>query len=144
MSLVVLDIEYIENNIVKELGVFKNGQTVGYSFLPPKKFKATSQSVWCTKHLHGINWSSGYEKYSELEKILKNLITPETDFFAKGYEKCKILSEILETKVTNLDDYTCPKVQNLIFKDEEYDWRCSNYPFRHPKILHCAERKTFA
>ena len=52
---------------------------------------------------------------------MKKLKAPETEFFAKGYEKCKILSEILEIKVTNLDDYACPKVQNLIFKDEEYD-----------------------
>ena len=91
-----------------------------------------------------INWNSGHEKYTELEKILKKLKAPETEFFAKGYEKCKNLSEILETKLTNLDDYACPKVQNLIFKDEEYDWRCSNYPFRHANTLHCAERKAFA
>ena len=45
MSLVVLDIECIENKIVKELGVYQNGQTVGYAFLPPKKFKARSQSA---------------------------------------------------------------------------------------------------
>ena len=45
MSLVVFDIECIENKIVKELGVYQNGQTVGYSFLPPKKFKARSQSA---------------------------------------------------------------------------------------------------
>ena len=36
-GLVVLDIACFENNIVKELGVFKDGQTVGYSFLPSKK-----------------------------------------------------------------------------------------------------------
>ena len=62
MSLNVLDIECIEKKIVKELGVYKNGQTVAYSFLPPKKFKPTSQSAWCTKHLNGINWNSGHEK----------------------------------------------------------------------------------
>ena len=129
---------------MKELGIDKNGQTVGYSFLPPKKFEATSQSAWCTKHLHGINWNIGREKYSELEKILKKLKAPETEFFAKGFEKCKLLSEILEKKVTNLDYYACPKVQNLIFKDEEYDWRCSNYPIRHANTLDCAERKAFA
>ena len=44
MSLVVLDIEYIESNMVKNLGVYKDGQTVGYSFLPPKKLKPTFQS----------------------------------------------------------------------------------------------------
>ena len=36
MNLVVLDIQCIEKK-VKELGVYKNGLTVGYSFLPPKK-----------------------------------------------------------------------------------------------------------
>ena len=50
------------------------------------------------------------KKYTELEKILKKLKAPETEFFAKGYKKCKILSEILETKVTNLGDYARPKV----------------------------------
>ena len=62
MSLVILDIECYENNTVKELGIYKDRQTVGYSFLPPKKFKPTPQYFWCTKHLHGINSSSGYEK----------------------------------------------------------------------------------
>ena len=66
------------------------------------------------------------------------------EFFGKGYEKCKILSEISEKKVTNLDDYASPEAQNLIFKDEEYDWRCSNYSFCLANTLHCAERKAFA
>ena len=53
MSSLVLDIESIESNIVKKLGVYKDGQTEGYSFLPPKKFKSTSQSFfWCTQLLH--------------------------------------------------------------------------------------------
>ena len=84
MSLVLLDNECIENKkIVKELGVYKNGQIVGYSFLPPKKFKATSQSARCLKHLHGINWSSAYEKYTEIKEILKKLKAPQTEFFCK-------------------------------------------------------------
>ena len=86
---------------------------MGYSFLPPKKFKTTSQSAGCTKHLQGFNWNSGHEKYTELEKVLKKLKAQETEFFASGYKKCKILLEILETKVTSLDYYACPKVQNL-------------------------------
>ena len=64
---------------------------------------------------------------------MKNLEATDTEFFAKSYEKCKILSEFLETKIIILDDYACPKVQFLIIK-EEYDWRCSNYPFRHAKV----------
>ena len=35
-NLVVLDIECIENNIVKELGFYRDEQTVGYSFLLPE------------------------------------------------------------------------------------------------------------
>ena len=110
MSLVVLDIECIENKIKKELGVYENEQTVGYSFLPSKKFKATSQSAWYLKHLHGINWRSGHERFTEFEKMFKRL-----------------------KAVINFE-----RVSNLGFKDKEYDWRCSNYPFRHAKILHCA------
>ena len=48
MSLVVTDVECNENNLVKELGVYKDRQTVGYSFFPPKKFKPASQFFWCT------------------------------------------------------------------------------------------------
>ena len=39
LSLVVLDVECIENILVKEFGVFKDGETLGCSFLPPKKLK---------------------------------------------------------------------------------------------------------
>ena len=84
------------------------------------------------------------KKNTELEKILKNLEARETEFFAKCYQKSKNLSEFLETKIINVNDYACPKIQFLIFKDEECDWRCSNYQFCHAKTLHCAERKAFA
>ena len=40
-----------ENKIMKEFGVFKKRQTVAPYFLSNKKFKAISQSAWCTKHL---------------------------------------------------------------------------------------------
>ena len=72
---------------------------MGYSFLSPKILKAASQPVWCTKHFHRISWSSGHEKHIELEKILKKLRAPETEFFAKAYEKCKILSEIWKQRL---------------------------------------------
>ena len=86
-SPVFLDIDCTKNIIMKELGVSKDGQTVGYSFLPPKKIKPTSQSSWFTKDLQGISWIFGYEKYTEIEKILKSLEARETEYFAKGYKK---------------------------------------------------------
>ena len=39
-------------------------------------------------------------------------------------------------EVDKLEDLGCPKFQILV--DEEM-WICSNYPFRHKIILHCAE-----
>ena len=99
MSLVVLDIECIENKIVKELGFYQKRQPVGYSFLPPKKFKATSQSAWCTKHLHGINWNSGHEKHTELEKILKKLKAPESEFLQKVMKNVKFCQKFWKQRL---------------------------------------------
>ena len=76
-----------------------------------------------------------------IENLLKNLEASEMEFFAKGYEKCMILSEFLETQIINLDDYACPKVQYLIFKDEEYHLRCCSYPFRHAKLFTVQKEK---
>ena len=67
-SPVVLYIQCIENKIVKEIGVYENRQNVGYTFLPHKNFKSTSYFAWCTKHFHGIIWSSGYKKYTNMTK----------------------------------------------------------------------------
>ena len=144
-SLVVPDIDFIENYIVSELRVYKDGQTVRFSFLPPKTNKAKSHSTYCTKHLLGISWNSGYRKVTKLENNLTNLVVSETDFvLAKLYEKCETLSEFSETKLTSLNDYARPKNQNLFFKDENYDWSCSKYLFWRPKTHHCAERKAVA
>ena len=84
----------------------------------------------------------GIKIYTELEKILKKLEAPQTEFFAQVYEKSKILSGFL--KIINLGDCACPKHQNLIIKYEEFDWRCSKDPIDHANTLHCAERKAFA
>ena len=39
MSLDFLDIECFEINIVKELGVYEDGSSIGYCFLPLKNLK---------------------------------------------------------------------------------------------------------
>ena len=61
------------------------------------------------------------------------------EVFAKGFEKCKLLSTLLEQKLENLDDYGCPKLQDLVKTDSL--WICPSYPFRHKTRLHCAGRK---
>ena len=61
------------------------------------------------------------------------------EVFAKGLEKCRLLTRILGQIVENLDDYGCPKFQDVVKTDNL--WICSSYLSRHKTRLHCAERK---
>ena len=51
-----------------------------------------------------------------------------SEVLAKGLEKCRLLSRLLEQNVEKLDDYGCPKIQDLVETDSL--WICSSYPFR--------------
>ena len=62
------------------------------------------------------------------------------EVFAKGIEKCRLLTSLLGRNVENLDDYGCPKNQDLVKTDSS--WICSSYPFGHKTRLHCAESKS--
>ena len=139
MSLIVLDIELTEKNVIKELGLFIDGSVQGNSFCPPKALKPNKQTTWNTKHLHGIAWSSGKLDYEKLLAVFHDIKVMNAEVFAKGLEKCRLLTNLLGRNVENLDDYGCPKIQDLVRKDSL--WMCSSYPFRHKTRLHCAERK---
>ena len=64
------------------------------------------------------------------------------EVFAKGFEKCRLLTRLLGQRIENLDDYGCPKIQDL-FGERKTDssWICSSHQFRHKTRLHCAEGK---
>ena len=63
------------------------------------------------------------------------------EVFAKGLEKCRLLTNLLGLNVENLDDYGCPKIQDLVGEGKaNISWICSDYPFRHKTRLHCAEK----
>ena len=139
MSCIVLDKELTDKNVIKELGVFIHGSVQGFSFCPPKVFKPNKQTTWNTSHLHGIAWSSGKLDYDKLFAVFYDIKVMNAEVFAKGLEKCRLLSRLLGQNVENLDDYGCPKIQNLVKTDSF--WICSSYSFRHKTKLHCAERK---
>ena len=139
MSLIVLDIELTEKNIIKELGLFIDGSVQGFSFCPPKSFKPNKQTSWNTNHLHGIAWSSGKLEYENLFAVFFDIKVKNAEVFAKGLEKCRLLTTFLGQNVENLDDYDCPKFQDLVKSDSL--WTCSSYHFRHKTRLLCAERK---
>ena len=139
MSLIVLDIELTEKNIIKELGLFFDGSLLGFSFCLPKSFKPNKQTSWNTKHLHGIAWSSGKLDYGKLFAVFYDIKVMNAEVFAEGFEKCRLLTNLLGRNVENLDDYGCPEIQNFVKTDSL--WICSSYLFRQKTRLHCAERK---
>ena len=139
MSLIVLDIELTEKNIIIELGFFIDGSPQGFSFCPPKTFKPNKQTSWNTKHPHGIEWSSGKLDYDKLFAIIYDIKVMNAEVFAKRLEKSRLLSSLLGQNVKILDDYGCPKIQDLVKTDSS--WICSSYPLRHKTRVHCAERK---
>ena len=136
ISLIVLDIELTENNVNKKLGLFIDGSLQGFSFCPPKTFKPNKQTTWTTSHLHWIAWSSGKLEYEKLFAVFYE------EVFAKRFEKCRLLTRILRQNVESLDDYGCPKIQDLVGEGKMNSSRIySSYPFGHKTRLHCAERK---
>ena len=82
MSLIVLDIELTEKNIIKELGLFIDGSSEGFSFCPQKTFKP-KKTTWNTSHLHGIAWSSGKLDYEKLFVALYDIKVINAEVFAK-------------------------------------------------------------
>ena len=139
MSWIVLDLELTEKNIFKELGLFIDGSLQGFSFWPPKSFETKKQTTWNTNHQHEIAWSGGNPYYEKLFTVFYDIRVLYAEVFAKGLEKCRLLTSLLGQNVENLDDYGCPKIQDL-FKTDSL-WIFSSYPFRHKTRLACAERK---
>ena len=139
MSLIVLDVELTEKDIIKELGLYIDGSLQGFSFCPPKTCEPIKQTTYNTRHLHGIAWSSGKLEYDKFCAVLYDIKVLNAEVFAKGLEKCRLLTRFLGQNVKNLDDYGCPKIQDLVKTDSS--WICSIYLFRHKTRLHCAGRK---
>ena len=92
-----------------------------------------------TRHLHGLAWSSGKLDYKKYFAVFYDIKLINAEVFAKRLEKCRLLTTFLGQNAENLDDYGCPKIQDLVKTDSL--WICSSYPFRHKTRLHCTERK---
>ena len=123
MSCIVLDKELTEKNIFTELGLYIDGSVQGFSFCPPKSFKPNKQTTWNTSHLHGIAWSSGKLDYEKLFAVSYDIRLMNAEVFAKGLGKCRLLTNLLGRNVENLDDYGCPKIEDLVKTDSS--WICS-------------------
>ena len=126
----------LKSDYLDGLGLFIDGSLQGFSLGPPKTFKANKQTTWNTSHLHGIAWSSGKLDYEKLFAVFYDIKVMNAEVFAKGLEKCRLLTNLFGQNVEILDDYGCPKNQDLVIT--ESSWICSSYAFRHKTRLHCA------
>ena len=113
MSLILLDNELAEKNVVKELGVYIDGQVFGSSCKPFKKYQPAHQTLWCNQNLHKTDWKNGSLDYSCINTMLAELRQYRAEFFVKGMEKCKFLSTLLGKEVENLDDLLTGKQKRL-------------------------------
>ena len=145
MSLIVLDIELTEKNIIKELVLFNDGSVQGFSFSPPIIFKTKKQTSWNTSHVHGIAPSSGKLEYEKLFADFYDEKVMNAKVFPKGFGKGRLLTRLLGQNVENLDECGCSKMQDLVGEGKtNSSWICSGYPFRHKPRLHSAKRKAKA
>ena len=140
MSLIVLHIDLTEKDINKELGFYIDGSPYCFSFCPPKSRKPNKQTTSITGYLHGFAWSSGKLDYNNFFVVFYDIKVMKAEVFAEGFEKCRLLTRLLGQKVEILDDYGCPKIQDLVKTDSSRI--CSSHTFRHKTTLHYAERKT--
>ena len=105
MSCIVLDIELTDENVIKELGLFIDGSVQGFSICPPKAFKPNKQTIWNTRHLHGIAWSSGKLDYDKLFAVFYDIKVMKAEVSAKGLENGRLLTRLFGQNVENWDDY---------------------------------------
>ena len=114
----------------------------GFSFCPSKNYKPKKQTTWNTNHLHGIAWNCEKLDYDKLFAVFYSIKVMNTEVFAKGLEKCRLFSRFHGQNVETLDDFGCPKTQDIVGEEEtDKSWICSSYLLRHKAGLHCAERK---
>ena len=144
MSLIALDIELTEENIIKELGLFLMVLCKEFNFVRQRLLNLIN-TTWHTSYLHGIAWSSGKLEYEKLFAVFYDIKVMNAEMFAKGFEKCRLLNRLLGEKVENLDDFGCPKIQDLVREGRtNSSWICSSCPLRHKTRktrLQCAERE---
>ena len=61
------------------------------------------------------------------------------EVYAEGPENCRLLTRLIGQNVETLDDYGCPKTQDLVGEGKtDSSWICSSYFFRDKTRLHCA------
>ena len=150
MNFLVIDAEFFNDGIVKELAVVSPFFSLAFSFAPNQEFSTLQLpkqklNNWLTRNLHGITWESGYLPYQSLPKIAAIFNNPAILVYVKGHQKINNLRKFLpDVKYLNLESIGCPTIAELLKESRLPYVRCCNYPQTHNSVTyerHCAQRK---
>lgn len=117
-GVVVIDVQFMTNSIVKEIGVASAGGVQSFLIKPPfdaKRLTETQRNnnAWLS-YSHHLQWEEGEVEYCDIERIFEAYSTRHTAFFALGQEKCDALEVIADRHVYNLAAIGCPS-QDVLF-----------------------------
>ena len=130
------------NKQFKRTGTFFDDNIQEFLFSPPKNYKPNKQTTWNTNHLHSIAWSCRKFEYDKLFDVFHDINTMNAEVFVKSLEISKLVLRLLVRNVEKVDDYGCPKVQDIIVAEEgNISLISSSYPFRRKSRLHSAQKK---
>ena len=123
----VLDVEFLEVDVVKEISVTTPYHSVSLSFKPPRPWKDLTreeQLEYNNNNTLNVPWDEGAIDYKELRNAVYTLIAPGVMKYAKGVQKCDFFSRFFHFKIHNLEDMGCPDasaIQHLINNKENND-----------------------
>ena len=108
----VLDVEFLEVDVVKEISVTTPYHSVSLSFKPPRPWKDLTREEQLeynnNNNTLNVPWDEGAIDYKELRNAVYTLIPPGVMKYAKGVQKCDFFSRFFHFKIHNLEDMGCP------------------------------------
>ena len=98
----VLDVEFFEVDVVKEISVTTPYHSVSLSFKPPRPWNDLTREEQLEYNNNTLNipWDEGAIDYKELRNAVYTLIPPGVMKYAKGVQKCHFLSFFPFSKFT--------------------------------------------
>ena len=86
----VLDVEFLEVEVVKETSVTTPYQSVSLSFKPPRQWNdlTREEQLEYNNNIRNVPWDGGAIEYKALRNAVYTLIPPGVLKYAKGLQKC--------------------------------------------------------
>ena len=150
LDYVVIDFEGFkhknEPHLIKEISVFGPSYQDTLLLKPqchidqvPAERRRTY--LWCSKHLHGLDWNSGTHDYSFIYQFFTSLKIrfPNAVFYAKGEANCSYLRSHLFNTV-DLELVGCPKVTEFVNFENTI---CTNHIHSDYYFDHCSKKKAY-